>query len=282
MPRYSLEMGISIPPEGGQLASPGDERDSSLARLLEMLRAIRGSSHWGRRQDAVSAALCIEAEAQEFLNAVREHDHESSVKELADVFMMTVFAAILLEERGVSWQQVSALASRKLKERYPSIFQKGSPQLELFSDLRQPDSYEEERDWREAKKRELILEFSFCPNPKCDAFQEPGAPCLHFRSHRPRRLECTLCHGSYRLSESVLFPRARVSRRRLLLAIAHYVQAGGVKEAARIADVPVPTLEYWIAEVPHQANVLARLLQKRFGIDEHDTCTRLRGQSDSR
>ena len=247
-----------------------------------MLAVVRCESHWGQRQDLMSTALYVEAEAREFVHAVRASDRQESAKELADVLMMCLFAVLVSTEfLGGSLDELGTLACQKLRRRYPAIFGTVDRQLRLFKDSVEIQASREELLWKGEKTKESLLEFCFCPNPRCDAFQELGAPCLRLSSPRSKLVECTLCHKSHLLSQARLFYRARTDPHQVLVGIAHYVQTRDVMESATVAGTSVATLKHWIAQSSAFPSLLAHVLYRRFGINELQTRTSLPTQRDS-
>jgi NTP pyrophosphatase (non-canonical NTP hydrolase) len=227
----------------------------------------------------MSTALYIETEAREFVHAVRESDRHESAKELADVLMMCLFATLVFTEHsGESWDEVATFACQKLKRRYPAIFGNADRQLRLFYDPIEVQASREESLWQDGKRKESFLEFCFCPNPQCDAFQELGAPCLRLSGPKNKLVECTLCHKSHLLSQSRLFYRIRANPHQVLMGIAHYVKTKDIKESAHVAGTSIVTLKHWIEKSSQFVSLLANILYRRFGIDEHQTCTSLPNQ----
>jgi len=189
---------------------------------------------------------------------------------------MCLFAALVLAEvSGASLDDIATLACQKLKRRYPAVFGTAGRQLRLFDDPVEIQASKEESLWKEEKRKESLLEFCFCPNPQCDAFQQLGAPCLRISGPASKFMECTLCCKSHRLSQSQLFYRTRTDPHQLLVGLAHYVQTRDVPASAIVAGTNTTALKHWIARSSQFVSLVAHVLYGRFGIDELKTRTSL-------
>src|SRR4051812_14191988 len=99
---------------------------TKLLRIMARLRSPTGCP-WDREQTHESIIKCLNDEAKEVIDAIRDKDMHGLREELGDVLLQVVFHCQLANEKGhFSFDDVVATLNRKLIRRHPHVFRKGS------------------------------------------------------------------------------------------------------------------------------------------------------------
>ena len=93
-----------------------------LCELAEKLRSDTGCP-WDREQTLASMLECIEEEAQEVCEAIKNGDHENLKEELGDVLFQVVMIAQIAKEHGYfTMEDVTAAIAEKIISRHTWVF----------------------------------------------------------------------------------------------------------------------------------------------------------------
>lgn len=121
--------------------------------ILKILRSDEGC-RWDRRQTFESMIPCVEEEAGEVVQAVRNQDAENLCEELGDLLFQVMFYSQMAEEKGLfTFEQVADQISAKMVRRHPGIFGKNPLKMEG----KEADLWEQVKRAEKAKKAQKTL-----------------------------------------------------------------------------------------------------------------------------
>ena len=121
--------------------------------ILKILRSDEGCP-WDRRQTFESMIPCVEEEAGEVVQAVRNQDAENLCEELGDLLFQVMFYSQMAEEKGLfTFEQVADQISAKMVRRHPGIFGKNPLKMEG----KEADLWEQVKRAEKAKKAQKTL-----------------------------------------------------------------------------------------------------------------------------
>jgi MazG family protein len=94
-----------------------------LARLIEVVRKLRAECPWDREQTVASTSRHLIEEAYEVADAIAANDNADIAEELGDLFVQTLFVAVIAEDESrFSLAQVARDAADKFIRRHPHIY----------------------------------------------------------------------------------------------------------------------------------------------------------------
>lgn len=102
-----------------------DNPDNPFDRLVDLVAYLRSEEGcpWDRKQTMESMIECLEEEAGEVVEAVRNNDMDNLEEELGDLVLQGVFYAQLASEKGLfDVEDVLERLNRKLIKRHPHVF----------------------------------------------------------------------------------------------------------------------------------------------------------------
>lgn len=124
-----------------------DPGGSPLARLLEIMRILRGPSGcpWDRQQTLQSLKDHLLEEAHEVIDAIDAGDRSQLRDELGDLLLQIVFQCQICSEEGAfTFDDVARAIGDKLVRRHPHV----------FGDVRVRDAEQVLKNWEQIKKEE--------------------------------------------------------------------------------------------------------------------------------
>ncbi len=239
---------------------------NSLSDLLKTLRTIKKHTEWGENQNIQSCLKYLDSEISELEEAVASKNHENIADELGDVLMMSLFFLIYLEDMSdYDFQAINRLIIKKLKDRYPLLFEKKSYQLKLFESFETTKKNAEKTEWYKQKKNRKLLKYCYCTNSKCKNYLKPGADDLKIFNDERRWVFCATCKTKFPLEEACLFSSTRSDRDLLIKSLFHYVKQREHKEKYKHIGIGKDILNRALKLNTNETQVLSNILRSNYG-----------------
>jgi len=93
-------------------------------KIIELIKKLRGAEGcpWDRKQTLHTLRWNLVEESYELMDAIRKDDINSIKEELGDILFLTLFHINLLEEKGISSDELIESLYQKMVKRHPHIF----------------------------------------------------------------------------------------------------------------------------------------------------------------
>ena len=118
---------------------------AEIARLLEVVRKLRGECTWDREQTVASTARHVIEEAYEVADAIASNDNGDIAEELGDLLYQTFFVAVIAEDESrFSVAKLVRAAADKFIRRHPHI----------YGDVKADTAEQVQSNWEKIKSEE--------------------------------------------------------------------------------------------------------------------------------
>ncbi len=93
-----------------------------MKNFIELVKTLREKCPWDREQTLKSLVPQLIEEIYELDTEVIENNTDNIVEEFGDVFLTVFMMGVILEERGISFDDVIDKVSKKMIARHPHVF----------------------------------------------------------------------------------------------------------------------------------------------------------------
>ena len=93
-----------------------------MKNFIELVKTLREKCPWDREQTLKSLVPQLIEEIYELDTEVNENNTDNIVEEFGDVFLTVFMMGVILEERGISFDDVIDKVSKKMIARHPHVF----------------------------------------------------------------------------------------------------------------------------------------------------------------
>lgn len=93
-----------------------------MEKVYQIIKTLRKECPWDRKQTIKTLIPQIIEETFELNSALNKGDLNEIKEELGDTLLTIFMASVILEERGIKFQEVLNLISKKMIKRHPHVF----------------------------------------------------------------------------------------------------------------------------------------------------------------